>query len=173
MFRHWNAGRSQVQISEALNIDRKTIRKYLAAALAEGLQPDPDEPFDDGLWRERIRRWFPELIDPVARALSWSLIAAHHQWIADQLKVPVTVATIAQRLRDDHHVEVSESTVRRYIATTFTEARLAATVTVPRGAVEPGSEAQIDYGRLGMWCDPVSGRRVAVWVFAMILSCSR
>ena len=44
---------------------------------------------------------------------------------------------------------------------------------MPRGAVEPGSEAQIDYGRLGMWCDPVSGRRVAVWVFAMILSCSR
>jgi hypothetical protein len=24
------------------------------------------------------------------------------------------------------------------------------------GAVEPGSEAQIGYGRLGMWCDPVS-----------------
>jgi hypothetical protein len=44
---------------------------------------------------------------------------------------------------------------------------------VPRGAVEPGSEAQIDYGRPGMWCDPASGRRVAVWVFAMILSCSR
>ncbi len=36
MFRHWNAGRSQVQIYEALNIDRKTIRKYLAPALAEG-----------------------------------------------------------------------------------------------------------------------------------------
>jgi DNA-binding transcriptional regulator LsrR (DeoR family) len=32
MFRHWNAGRSQVQINEALNIDRKTIRKYLAVA---------------------------------------------------------------------------------------------------------------------------------------------
>ena len=24
-----------------------------------------------------------------------------------------------------------------------------------------------------MWLDPTSGRRVAVWVFAMILSCSR
>ncbi len=35
--------------------------------------------------------------------------------------VTVSVATIAQRLRDDHGVEVSESTVRRYIATTFTE----------------------------------------------------
>jgi transposase len=85
----------------------------------------------------------------------------------------VTVATIAQRLRDDHGVDVSESTVRRYITTTLTESRLEERVTVPRGAVEPGSEAQIDYGRLGMWCDPTSGRRVTVWVFAMILSCSR
>jgi transposase len=173
MFRHWNAGRSQVQIYEALNIDRKTIRRYLAPALAEGLQPSPDVVFDEELWRARIGRWFPELLDPVARALTWAQIAAHHEWIADQLGVPVTVATIAQRLRDDYRVEVSESTVRRYIATTFTEQRLEERVTVPRGAVEPGSEAQIDYGRLGMWFDPVSGRRVAVWVFAMILSCSR
>mgnify|MGYP002140931239 CR=1 FL=1 len=70
MFRHWNAGRSQVQISEALGIDRKTIRKYLAPALAEGLQPSP-EVFDEQLWRARIGRWFPELVDPAARALSW------------------------------------------------------------------------------------------------------
>jgi transposase len=173
MFRHWNAGRSQVQINEALNIDRKTIRKYLAPALAEGLAPCPGEVFDEELWRARIGRWFPELVDPAVRALTWPRIALHHEWIDGQLKVPVTVATIAQRLRDDHHVEVSESTVRRYIAITFTEQRLEDKVTVPRGAVAPGSEAQIDYGRLGMWCDPVSGRRVAVWVFAMILSCSR
>jgi hypothetical protein len=158
MFRHWNAGRSQVQISEALGIDRKTIRKYVAPALAEGLQPSP-ESFDEEVWRARIRRWFPALVDPVARAVSWAQIAVHHQWIADQLKVPVTVATIAQRLHDDHHVEVSESTVRRYIAITFTEQRLQERVTVPRGAVAAGSEAQIDYGRLGMWSDPVSGRR--------------
>jgi hypothetical protein len=173
VFRHWNAGRSQVQIHQALNIDRKTIRKYLAPALAEGLQPGLDEVFDEEMWRARIGRWFPELVDPTSRALTWPRIAAHHQWINDQLKVPVTVATIAQRLRDDHGVDVSESTVRRYIATTFTEQRLEGKVTVPRSAVKPGSEAQIDYGRLGMWCDPVSGRRVAVWVFAMILSCSR
>ena len=173
LFRHWNAGRSQVQINGALGIDRKTIRKYVAPALAEGLAPCPDEPFDEQLWRARIGRWFPELVDPTVRAVVWSQIAIHHQWISDQLEVPVTVATIAQRLRDDHRVEVSESTVRRYIASTFTEQHLEDRVTVPRGAVEAGSEAQIDYGKLGMWCDPASGRRVAVWVFAMILSCSR
>jgi transposase len=173
MFRHWCAGRSQVQIYDALNIDRKTIRKYLIPALAEGLEPTPGEVFDEELWRERLRRWFPELGDPAARALTWEHIAVHHEWIAQQLAVPVTVATIAQRLRDDHHVEVSESTVRRYIAATFTEQRAEGQVTIPRGLVEPGSEAQIDYGKLGMWLDPTSGRRVAVWVFAMILTCSR
>ncbi len=39
LFRHWHAGRSQVQISTALGIDRKTIRKYLAPALAAGWRP--------------------------------------------------------------------------------------------------------------------------------------
>lgn len=144
----------------------------MAPALAEGLQPSPEE-FDEELWRARIGRWFPELMDPTVRAVTWPLIGAHHQWIAEQLGVPVTVATIAQRLRDDHGVDVSESTVRRYITTTFAEKYLEGRVTVARGAVEPGSEAQIDYGKLGMWRDPESGRRIAVWVFAMILACSR
>lgn len=65
MFRHWSAGRSQVQmIYEALNIDPKTIRKYLAPALAEGWAPCPAEVFDEELWRARIGRWFPELGGP-------------------------------------------------------------------------------------------------------------
>ena len=76
----------------------------------------------------------------------------------------MTVATIAQRLRDDHHVEVSESTVRRYIANTFTEARLEGKVTVPRGAVEPAAKprsttASSACGRPRHW---PSGRGVGV-----------
>ena len=31
----------------------------------------------------------------------------------------------------------------------------------------------MDYGKLGMWRDPATDRRVAVWAFAMILTCSR
>ncbi len=37
----------------------------------------------------------------------------------------------------------------------------------------PGSEAQIDYGRLGMWWDPAVGRRRTVWACVMVLCCSR
>ena len=62
MFRHWNAGRSQVQINEALSIDRKTIRKYVAPALAEGLQPCP----------ERVRRGGVAGPDRALVSLSWS-----------------------------------------------------------------------------------------------------
>ncbi len=37
LFMHFEAGRSQVQISESLGLDRKTVRKYLAPAVAEGI----------------------------------------------------------------------------------------------------------------------------------------
>ncbi|GAA0612372.1 hypothetical protein GCM10010394_47740 [Streptomyces crystallinus] len=46
-------------------------------------------------------------------------------------------------------------------------------VTVLRDDVEPGSEAQIDYGFLGQWIDPRTGQRHRVWAFVMVLPCSR
>jgi hypothetical protein len=38
---------------------------------------------------------------------------------------------------------------------------------------EPGAEAQIDYGRLGRWPDPVIGRMRTIWALVMVLACSR
>ena len=172
LFTHWHAGRSQVQLSASLGIDRKTVRKYLAPAIADGLEPG-GEPLSADQWAELIGGWFPELSDPAARSLTWPLIAPHYDRIKAWLDADVTVATIAQRLRDEHEVAASESSVRRWIATHFAEEVAREKVTVPRGPVDPGSEAQIDYGRLGMWLDPATAKRVAVWAFVMVLSCSR
>ena len=36
---HWYAGRSISEVSASLGVDRKTIRKYLAPAVAAGLAP--------------------------------------------------------------------------------------------------------------------------------------
>ena len=149
LFTHWHAGRSQVQLSESLGIDRKTVRKYLAPAVAAGLEPG-GEPLSAEQWAELIGGWFPQLSDPAARASTWPLIAPHHDRIKDWLDADVTVATIAQRLRDEHDVAASESSVRRWVATHFADDVARQKVTVPRGAVDPGSEAQIDYGKLGM-----------------------
>ena len=45
LFTQWEAGRSQVQISESLGWDRKTIRKYLEqAARARGAAPQRRPP---------------------------------------------------------------------------------------------------------------------------------
>ncbi|PXW25239.1 UNVERIFIED_CONTAM: hypothetical protein DES50_12121 [Williamsia faeni] len=120
LFRHWHGGRSQVQIAAALGIGRKTIRKYLAPAIAAGITPGA-ERFDESVWRELITGWFLEVADPAVRAVTRPAIAVHHDWIKEQLGESVTVATIAQRLRDDHGVGVSESSVRRYVTTAFAE----------------------------------------------------
>jgi hypothetical protein len=49
LFTHWHAGRSQVQLSESLGIDRKTIRKYLAPAIVAGIEPG-GEPLSVEQW---------------------------------------------------------------------------------------------------------------------------
>src|SRR2546430_11038710 len=36
---HWYAGRSLSEVSDSLGVDRKTIRKYLAPAVAAGIIP--------------------------------------------------------------------------------------------------------------------------------------
>jgi len=172
LYSHWQAGRGQREMAASLGIDRKTIRKYIAPAVAEGIVPG-GPPLSADLWASKAAQWFPGLHDPAARASTWPEIAEHAETIRGWLAVAVTVATIAQRLRDEHGVTASESSVRRWVATHFAEEMARQKVTVPRGPVDPGSEAQIDYGKLGMWFDPLAGRRVAVWAFVMVLSCSR
>ena len=53
LFTHWHAGRSQVQLSESLGIDRKTIRKYLAPAIVAGIEPG-GEPLSVEQWAELV-----------------------------------------------------------------------------------------------------------------------
>jgi transposase len=172
LFTHWHAGRSQRQLAESLGIDRKTIAKYLGPAIEESLTPGSD-PVTEAQWSAHIDRWFPEVTDPGIRSKTGPVIEPHRGRIADWLGADVTVATIAQRLRDEHAVPASESSVRRWITTHFAQEAARNAVTLTRGPVAPGSEAQIDYGRLGMWLDPATGRRVAVEAFVMVLACSR
>jgi hypothetical protein len=58
LFTHWQAGRSQFQLSESLGIDRKTIRVYLAPAIADGIEPG-GKPLSVEQWAELITGWFP------------------------------------------------------------------------------------------------------------------
>ena len=111
--------------------------------------------------------WFPGLVD--ARALvDVAAAGGQHELIGTMLETN-TLATVHQRLRDEHGVTVSDSSLRRYVAQVFPE-RSRAAVTVPRPPVLPG-EAQIDYGYLGRWLDLPPDP--PVWAFVVVLACSR
>jgi transposase len=169
---HWHAGRSISQVAASLGVDRKTIRKYLAPALAVGIQPgEPSRSTQQ--WAELVAGWFPHLVDTRLRQVTWPQIGAHHQTIKAMLAAGVTQATIHQRLRDEHGLEASVASLRRYVAAMLPKDLRRGQVVVLREEVPPGEEAQIDNGYLGSWVDPVGGRRRRVWAFVMVLACSR
>ena len=171
---HWFAGRSQAQIADSLGIDRKTVRKYLAPVEAEGLVPGGPPVMCEADWRAKAGVWFPAVLDAGLRQVTWPAIAPHAGFIAEQLKAGVTVATVHQRLADEEALTASVASLRRWVAANLPEEVRRSQVRVLRPVdAEPGSEAQIDYGRLGSWIDPESGRRRTVWAFVMVLAFSR
>jgi transposase len=169
---HWHAGRSLSEVSTSLNVDRKTIRKYVAPAVAAGLVPG-GMTLARAEWAALVSGWFPQLVDTSLRQVTWPQIAVHHEYIVAQLKDGVTQATIHQRLRDEHGLRASVASVKRYVAANLAEEVRRDQVVVLRDPVAAGEEAQIDYGHLGWWVDPAVGRRRKVWAFVMVLCCSR
>ena len=170
---HWHAGGNKSEIAQSLGVDRKTAGKYIAAAVTAGMSPG-GPPVSEERWAELAREWFPELADTRLRQVTWPAIEAHHDYIGEQLKAGVTVSTIHQRLRDERGLAVSVASLRRYVAANLPEETRRSQVKVLRPwPAEPGAEAQIDYGRLGRWLDPVGGKPVTIWAFVMVLACSR
>ncbi|MBA3800413.1 MAG: hypothetical protein H0X18_15230 [Geodermatophilaceae bacterium] len=171
VLQHWHAGRKKAVVASSLGVDRGTVGKYVAPAVAAGLAPG-GPPLTRAEWAELAKGWFPELIDPRHRSATWPVIHAHHDRIEEMLETN-TATTVHQRLRDEHGLAVGVSSFRRYLWLEFPEAATADKVTVLRPEVEPGSEAQIDYGYLGQWRDPVADRVRRVWAFVIVLAFSR
>lgn len=168
---HWHAGRRIGEVAQSLGVDPKTIRKYAAPAIAAGLVPGgPSLSVEE--WSALVAGWFPELAGRSARATTWPEIEQHRDRIKSWLGV-VTIATIHQRLRDDHGLTASESSLRRFIWANVDEDTARNAVRVLRDTPPAGEEAQVDYGLLGRWFDPVSQRVPRVQGFMIVLVYSR
>lgn len=171
VLQHWYAGRSKVDVAASVGVDRGTVRKYVAPAEAAGLVPG-GPPLSRAEWIELVQGWFPELVDAKARSLTYPEINAHRERIEAMLETN-TPTTVHQRLRDEHDLVAGISSFRRYVWLEFGDRPSPAQVTVWRPPVEPGSEAQIDYGYLGSWFDPIAERARRVWAFVMVLAACR
>jgi transposase len=171
LLRHWQAGDSVSQMARALGLDRKTVRKYTGRAEAAGMVPGGSH-LSQAEWAAKVREWFPELSDPRARSSVHGQIAPFHDYVQKHLATN-TLATIHQRLRDEHGLTVSIASLRRYVHLEFAEEAAESQATVLRDDPPAGEEAQLDYGHLGSWIDPQSGAKRRVWAFIMTLAFSR
>jgi transposase len=171
ILQHWHAGRPKSVVASSLGVDAKTVRKYVRPAEEAGMTPG-GAPLGRDEWAQLVAGWFPELVDAKARSLTFAVIDAHRERIATMLKTNLP-STVHQRLRDEHGLAVSISSFRRYLWSEFPEEVDTSGVRVLRPEVPAGEEAQIDYGFLGSWLDPVAQKARRVWGFVMVLACSR
>ncbi len=167
---HWQAGRSVRAINRSLGTSRPTIRKYKTIAEAHGFKPGSPPPPEG--WRAFLEKVAPELFNPGAGSAMFAELCAHHDTIKEALK-QTTVMTCWQRLREDPGLKASYSSFYRYVRKHLSEVVERSSLTVRRPDPPPGEESQLDYGYLGLWENPLTGRRHRLWVFANVLSCCR
>ena len=153
---HWHAGRPKAVVAESLGVDRKTVRKYAAKAESAGFCPAASA-LAASEWAALVRGWFPELVDrPASAASPTPSIDAAPRPRSKRCSRPTPpppctsgCATSTASRRDLELPPLSVAGVPR-------RGNLRDKVTVPRPEVPPGEEAQIDYGFLGTWLDPLA-----------------
>lgn len=168
---HWQAERSIRAIASSLGADRDTVRKYVRVAQAQGYRPGPDGGPAQG-WRAWVAENFPALTERGRWAPTWAELEAFQEDIVGGLK-ETSAATVWQRLRDEKGLRASYNSFRRYMKRRLPGAGKARRIRVLREDPPPGEEAQVDFGYLGLWRDPLTGKGRRVWVFATELSHSR
>jgi transposase len=158
----------QRPIAATVGCDRKTVRRYLEAAVEAGLVRDGGEgQLTDELIGAVVEAVRPDR--PGGYGAAWEACRAEHErikaWLDKDLKLTKIHDLLARR-----GVAVPYRTLHRYASDELGFRRRSSTVPVADG--EPGSELQVDFGRLGMMFDPEAGRRRALWalIFTAVVS---
>jgi transposase len=170
VLRLWLAGEGIRATERLVGFDRKTVRRYVDAAVGLGLARDGgDEQLTDVLIALVVEAVRPHRSDGHGEA--WRLLQAHHDeievWVADDLTGVKITELLARR-----GLAVPSRTVQRYIAEVLGRARgRGSTVRVADG--EPGDELQIDFGRMGLIFDAATGRDRVVHALIFTVCFSR
>jgi transposase len=158
----------QRPIAERAGVDRKTVRRYIDAAVAAGVVRDGGpEQLTDELVGQVINAVRPERAQ--GHGPAWDRLLPFEDdirgWVSDGLQLTNVHGKLARR-----GVVVPYRTLHRFAVDRCGFGRTRSTVRVADG--KPGVECQIDFGRLGMMLDPVSGRRRAVHalIFTAVVS---
>jgi transposase len=155
-------------VSRLTTADRKTVRRYVETARACGVDRDGDiAQLTDELLGAVVSGARPQR--PHGRGASWDALAGQHAQLKEWVDKGLTLAKI-HMLLGRRGVVVSYRTLHRYATAELGFGRRRATVPVVDG--EPGSEVQVDFGRLGLIPDPMAGTKRVVWglIFTAVYS---
>lgn len=137
-------------LSRIYGVHRRTVRQALADAVPPARKVTPRVAPSLDPWKETIQGWIE--IDRTAPR-----------------KQRHTARRVFQRLVDEFGAEISESTVRRYVAELKANNKVSVEkVCVPQ--THPlGEEAEVDFGQFHFF---LNGAMVEAWMFVMRLSAS-
>ncbi len=155
VLRAWLAGAGLRRVAERAGVDRKTARRYVAAAVEAGLARDGGL----GQLTDELVGQVAGVVRPVrpgGRGRAWEQLEACRDQIGAQVKQGLSVVKIGVLL-ERQGIVVPYRALHRFCVERCGFGRTAATVRVADG--EPGVECQLDFGYLGMLFDPVTGRQ--------------
>jgi len=171
IYRRWQDGQAISHIAAGEQRDRKTIRQYVEGFVELGLKPDAPAMSEQDFYH-LVEGMLPARNERPAPG-SDQLIPYREELreMINHDKEPLKPKTAFLVVSRKYELTVSYATFKRF-------ARHQGLSTVERRAMirielPPGLETQLDYGKVGMLHDPVSGENRIVWAFCGVLSHSR
>lgn len=173
VLRAWLEGHGLRKVAERAGVDRKTVRRYVAAAQAAGLARDAGvEAVTDEVVGAVVDAVRPAR--PNGHGASWELLLGHEEQIRAWVKGGDGQASLSvvkiEELLARQGVRVPYRTLHRFAVERCGFRVKGTTVRVVDG--EPGVECQIDFAQLGLLLDPETGknRRVHALIFTAVVS---
>jgi transposase len=170
VLRLWLANEGYRSIERLSQVDRKTARRYVEAAVVLGLdRGGGQDQLSDLFIGQVVEAVRPNRVDGHGEA--WRELAGRHDEIRAWVDGDVTGVKIHELL-DRRGVRVPLRTVQRYVAEVCGRTRgQGPTVRIVDG--EPGDELQVDFGRMGLLFDAEAGRNRVVWALLFTACYSR
>jgi transposase len=176
VLRRVHRGQTRSAIERATGRTRKTIGRYVKRARKLGWDPSSLREPDEALALEVARGLKPIRSEDTVAGESEARLVEHReqirQWIAPEDGSRGLRLTKVQELLGRLGVEVPYSSLHRF-ATKHCGFHERQRITVRMADVEPGELAEVDFGRLGLVADPLTGGRRVLHALIVTLVYSR
>lgn len=161
VLRLWLAGQAKKVIARQVGLDPKTVRSYVAAALAAGLVGTASEVSEE-LLTKTLAELRPEAGRP--RGEAWAVCEQEREDLGRLLGQGVRLSK-ARKLLQRRGVEIPYSTLHRFAVEELDFGKSAPTVPVADG--KPGEELEVDTGWVITLLPNAQGkrRRMRAWIF--------